>query len=104
MPIYVFKCDACDVTQEHILKFDETPDACDEAQGGCGSDESKLEKQVTSCTTRFERSIGWDGWDRVGPGMVGRTVDASKHIDSVRDDGVAAVGSEQKNPGSRKAV
>jgi putative FmdB family regulatory protein len=90
VPIYVFKCSACSKTQEQILKIDEKPEPCEE----CGAASSKLEKQVTNCTTRFERSIGWDGWERMGPGMVGRTVDPSKHIE---DGG-------EKNPGSRKAV
>lgn len=100
MPIYGYRCSECEEAQEHIHKFEEDPEACT----GCGASPDKLVRQMSAPSFRFERSIGWDGWDRVGPGMVGREVPVEKHIDSVRDDGVAPVGAEEKNPGSRKAV
>jgi putative FmdB family regulatory protein len=100
VPIYGYRCSECEEAQEHIHKFEEDPEACT----GCGASPDKLVRQMSAPSFRFERSIGWDGWDRVGPGMVGREVPVEKHIDSVRDDGVAPVGAEEKNPGSRKAV
>lgn len=91
MPIYGYECAKCHAAQEHIHKYEEAPPPCDE----CGAPPAQLVRQMSAPTCRFERSIGWDGWDRVGPGMVGRTVDPKKHIDDR---------AEQKNPGSRKAV
>ena len=88
MPIYVYKCGGCgDSGQEHIQPVNAPAPKCTE----CG--ESDLLKQVTAGSFRFERSVGWDGWERMGPGSVGRTVPVSKHI----PDPVP-----QRNPGSRK--
>lgn len=89
MPIYVFRCKKCDRAQEHLLGVDDPPPPCDE----CGED--ALEKQLTAPTFRFERSVGWDNWDYIGPGTIGRTVHPDKHI----TDPV-----EIKNPGSRKGI
>mgnify|MGYP002622665893 CR=1 FL=1 len=90
MPIYAYKCNACGRAQEHILPMAQRddPGPCED----CGK--QALVKQISSPSFRFERSIGWDGWDRVGPGTIGRTVPVEKHI----DDPVS-----QRNPGSRKA-
>jgi putative FmdB family regulatory protein len=89
MPIYVFRCQACDRAQEHLLGLHEPTPPCEK----CG--EHALEKQVTAATFRFERSTGWDGWDKIGPNTIGRVVDRDKHITDP---------AESKNPGSRKST
>jgi len=89
MPLYVFVCSSCGRAQEHLLKHKESPPVCE----GCGED--ALEKQMTAASFRLERSVGWDGWDYVGPNTVGRVVDRDKHI----TDPV-----ENRNPGSRKSA
>lgn len=89
MPIYAYVCASCDRAQEHIHGLHEGPPPCE----GCGASSKELERQLSAPSFRFERSVGWDGWDRMGNGMIGREVSASKHI----DDPVP-----QRNPGSRK--
>lgn len=99
MPLYVYKCSSCGLAQEHLHGVDDPVPTCGDPETvmetapgeTCGSD--KLEKQVTAAGVRFERSVGWDGWDRVGPGTIGRVVDNSQHITDR---------AESKNPGSRK--
>lgn len=100
MPLYVYMCSSCGLVQEHMHPFDVSIPVCGatdtvvEVDGTpCGK--PALERQLTAPSVRFERSVGWDGWDRVGPGTIGRVVDRQKHIDDRTD---------QKNPGSRKAV
>lgn len=101
MPLYVYKCSSCGLVQEHKHGFDDPTPVCgaeetrfDTNEGTpCGG--AALEKQIFASTVCFERSVGWDGWDRVGPGTIGRVVDRRKHIDGQ---------TEQKQPGSRKAV
>lgn len=87
MPIYVYKCPECGADQEHIHGLNEPAPPCEV----CGHE--PLKKQVTAAAFRLEPGVGWDGWDYMGPGTVGRTVDASKHI----EDPVP-----QRLPGSRK--
>lgn len=89
MPLYEFRCQECDRAQEHLLGVDEPAPPCED----CGED--ALEKQITAPSLRFERSVGWDGWDYVGPGTIGRVVDRDKHITDPVDT---------RNPGSRKSV
>lgn len=75
MPLYVYKCSECQETQEHLQRsYDEPAPPCD----GCGA--QALERVPTAPQFRLERGVGWDGWDYMGPGTIGRTVDASKHI------------------------
>lgn len=106
MPLYVYKCSTCGLAQEHLHGVDDSPPPCgssatvmDTAEGeACGS--ATLVRQVTAAGFRFERSIGWDGWDRVGPGTIGRVVDNSQHITDRADPSHEG----DRNPGSRKAV
>ena len=90
MPLYAYVCTSCDRAQSHIRPIDErdAPHPCE----ACGAED--LERQITAPSVRFERSVGWDGWDRMGPGTVGRVVDKQKHI----ADPVS-----ERNPGSRKS-
>lgn len=102
MPLYVYKCSECGLAQEHLHGVEDPTPACGgsdtlmRAEPGkepCGGD--ALQKQLTAASFRFERSVGWDGWDRVGPNTIGRVVDSSKHITDQ---------TEQRNPGSRKTA
>lgn len=100
MPLYEYKCSACGSVQEHQHPINDPIPVCGatdtvvESDGGsCG--QAALERQLSAVSSRFERSVGWDGWDRVGPGTIGRVVDQRKHISDR---------AESKNPGSRKAV
>ena len=100
MPLYVYKCSSCGSVQEHKHPIDDPTPVCGAAETIWDADVSScgkpaLERQITASPVFFERSTGWDGWDRVGPGTIGRVVDQRKHIDGR---------TEQKNPGSRKAV
>lgn len=92
MPIYPYHCSSCGQEHEQLHKMDEEPDPCEL----CGASTDNLERLVTAASFRFERGVGWDGWDKMPgqPGMISRVVDSSKHID---DPG------SHKNPGSRKA-
>ena len=87
MPLYEYKCSSCGLAQEHLHGVNHPKPRCGdletifevgEGKKPCG--EAALQRQVTSASFRFERSIGWDGWDKVGPNTVGRVVDSSKHI------------------------
>lgn len=91
MPLYDFKCGRCGVVQEHhqsLADYDGPTPPCDTK--GC---KGTLQRQIAAPRTYFERSPGWDGWDYVGPGTVGRVVPVSKHMDEPPG----------RNPGSRKA-
>jgi putative FmdB family regulatory protein len=48
MPIYVFRCSACEAIYESMLKVDEIPETCKV----CASSE-KQEKQLTSASFTF---------------------------------------------------
>lgn len=75
MPLYVYCCPACKLEQEHLQRIDEEPP--------CLRCETRLvpaNRRVPSVSFVLERSVGWDGWERVGPGLVGRTTTPSKHI------------------------
>lgn len=101
MPLYVYRCSSCGLAQEHLHAVDDPKPRCGSADTLMRSDDGEpcgqdaLEKQLTAATFRFERSVGWDGWDKVGPNTIGRVVDSSKHITDQTD---------QRNPGSRKLV
>jgi predicted nucleic acid-binding Zn ribbon protein len=101
VPLYVYVCSTCGLAQEHLHGVDGAVPSCGDPESvmetgvgkACGS--ATLEKQVTSASFRFERSTGWDGWDRVGPGTIGRVVDKSQHMTDQ---------AESRNPGSRKSL
>lgn len=90
MPLYVYKCSACGETQEHLqASWRSPPPPCEKCEA------ETLERLPTSAEFRLERGVGWDGWDYIGPGTVGRTVPVSKHI----KDPIS-----ERLPGSRKVT
>lgn len=92
MPLYDFTCDACSTVQEHqqsLAEYDGPPPEC--TTEGCSG---KLQRKISAPRTYFERSVGWAGWDYVGPGTIGRTVPVSQHMDTPPG----------RNPGSRKGT
>ncbi len=103
MPLYVYECSECGLAQEHIHGVNEKVPPCGSPetilQKGpgepCGV--SALKRQLTAASLRFERSVGWDGWDKVGPNTIGRVVDSSKHITDQAPQG-------ERQPGSQKSV
>lgn len=67
MPIYVYACEACGATEEHIQKLSDPPmTVC----GTCG--EQKLEKQLTTASPHFKGG-GWasDGYSQTTMGKQG---------------------------------
>lgn len=91
MPIYLYVCSSCETKQEHIHKWEEPPPSC----GRCEAKLGKKERQICAPSFRLERGVGWDGWDYVAPGVIGREVPVEKHIDEP---------CESRNPGSKKVT
>lgn len=104
MPIYEYECSECGLAQEHIHGVEDPIPSCGDADTlfqakgdgqPCGA--KALERQITAASFRFERGVGWDGWERTGPNTISRVVDSSKHITDQAPEG-------ERRPGSRKTA